>query len=441
MGKNNLKNKDNNNTPSLNLLSPFNKLVQPKFWLAVVVAIYPLQLLGNLFGIISIAKISEIILFIIWCISLTITTKIHINKKILLLSLIFLFAVILSFCLGISQNILSLLVYINIIILLLLTVDIVSKHPSTIKTLLTIMAVEGIIVSILGLFLTLFLRIGTQQLPLLLLKNISRLVTSRASLFFSNANQFGIYLMIVLSVMLTLIIIEKNNKKKKIFFIGIIIVMMAILVSFSRTAYIGTAIIVLLFLVKNKKIRSFIPQFLLYFLVLLIIISFIVPKFITHGIDLRMQKTKKIFTTGSSDWSRLQMFPISLNIWINHPLFGVGVGNITKSPANYLKMEAHNMYLNILTETGILGFIIFIILIFFSWKAICKSTFISKKYNNEQMYWLSKGLKITFFTILLIGFLTNGQTDKLLWLIMGLNFAMFVITKKIPQLIYANKNS
>jgi len=162
------------------------------------------------------------------------------------------------------------------------------------------------------------------------------------------------------------------------------------------------------------------------------------PKFITHGINLRIQKTQRILTTGSSDWIRLQMIPISFNIWANHLLCGAGIGNITIAPSNYLKAEAHNMYLNILAEMGILGFITFIILIFLSWKAVCKAGFIWEKYNNKQMYWLSKGLKITFFAMLLVGFLTNGQTDKLLWLIMALNFAMFAIAKKRSQLIYVN---
>lgn len=78
-----------------------------------------------------------------------------------------------------------------------------------------------------------------------------------------------------------------------------------------------------------------------------------------------LEGTKEI-TLNTITTNRWNIIQSDLNIWLDHPVFGVGGGNSAGLRARYgiANIIAHTEFSRILSEQGILGFLILIILIF-----------------------------------------------------------------------------
>jgi len=123
---------------------------------------------------------------------------------------------------------------------------------------------------------------------------------------------------------------------------------------------------------------------------------------------------------------RYRLWDAGIKMALDHPFIGVGIGKFGDYLPYYwpigktiLANTAHNTYIEVLAETGIIGFVIFILLLFVS---ILKYLKIIKKSNmaNAEMFrtWL------LLLVILLIGSLTKADLiDKFLWFLLGLDFS------------------
>lgn len=208
---------------------------------------------------------------------------------------------------------------------------------------------------------------------------------------FPHPNVLGGFLAITL-----LLVIFKQSKKFSMFkIITIIMGVIALLFTFSRSAWMaGLMGLVCIFFPKRKN----------YF----ILLTFIV--FTTYG----------LFFSGESVAVRLELNDAAVKIWQQSPLFGVGLGNFLvalpaflPSRTIYFLQPVHNIYLLILAENGIIGVIL---VIWFVWKVIQK-----KKYFSF--------LLVPLLTLLLLGLvdhypITLQQGQLLLALLVGLTVSL-----------------
>lgn len=176
---------------------------------------------------------------------------------------------------------------------------------------------------------------------------------------FPHPNVLGGYLAIVLTL-INYLTLNTKHKAQKIFLIGTLILgTITLFISFSRTAWIVFGLGVLgLFVLKRKKI-----------LTLLILISFIglVGVFGFWRFQSLLDVDQKSFLI------RQQLNNVAVKIIADHPFFGVGLNNFLISLPSYLQktdvvhfyQPAHNIFLEIAAEAGIIGLIIFIIFIIF----------------------------------------------------------------------------
>lgn len=79
----------------------------------------------------------------------------------------------------------------------------------------------------------------------------------------------------------------------------------------------------------------------------------------------------------NGDSERISLFLVNVQIWKEYPLLGIGYGeNLRRNreywdrpewnkPADYITSHAHNQYLNVLSTTGIFGFVFFCSFFFF----------------------------------------------------------------------------
>ncbi|MDD4476975.1 MAG: O-antigen ligase family protein [Patescibacteria group bacterium] len=195
------------------------------------------------------------------------------------------------------------------------------------------------------------------------------------------ANPLGIYLAVLLVLGLTMYLRENNFKIKILISFGQLIILSGLLLSFSRGAWlaalVGAAAVWAVVLLKKEKIpcvkENIFKQFIFYAFIVIIFFFAFKPLFFTRFDFTNRLESMSILT-------RESQVKESLEIWKNHPFFGVGLGNYTltlyQKKSNlpvWQYQPVHNMYLMILAETGIVGFLIFMTFLFLIAKNVFKS--------------------------------------------------------------------
>jgi O-antigen ligase len=128
-----------------------------------------------------------------------------------------------------------------------------------------------------------------------------------------------------------------------------------------------------------------------------------------------------------------------------HPVRGIGSGNFPQASIHYFLAPgalqygqyfidhpkvAHNMYLHVLAELGIVGLALFISLIGFSVLATIKAAERFQHAGDRDMELLARGLVVALLGLLAADFFLSGQFSKQLWILLGLGPAMLALSKR-----------
>ncbi len=215
-----------------------------------------------------------------------------------------------------------------------------------------------------------FFQIFANRIPL---NEISR---NRALITFGyhNINIFAGILTITLPFIMDMILYKDNTKKEKRFlYISMIICLTALVLTFTRGAWMSFAISIFIILISKKYKK------ILYFLlaISLFLAKPLLSLMITRG------GTTVSFFQNESVIARLQSIFTSIRMMVHYP-FGIGAGNFESmyknfamegyfampqsfrtqiTTANYTLENAHNLWLQIGVEFGVVCSIIFFIIV------------------------------------------------------------------------------
>jgi O-antigen ligase len=147
---------------------------------------------------------------------------------------------------------------------------------------------------------------------------------------------------------------------KPFWILGVLILVVAIYATFSRSVAFPLAMITTaVFLREVKSRRSFVLV-----VVLLAGAALLTPKVWWE----RVLGLGAAFQTTTLDWSvytRLMALHTAWEMFLNHPLTGIGIGNFIVAAAYkvFLRIVVHNTYLEILVGTGIFGLVSFLFIL------------------------------------------------------------------------------
>src|SRR5699024_4704910 len=218
---------------------------------------------------------------------------------------------------------------------------------------------------------------------------------------FGNPNIMAEYLIMIIPISLALFWDTRKFTKKIFFLIITLILTIGLLLTYSRGGWVGFAfsIFFFIFLVEKRLLLLAIPLVLLslYFL----------PPSIMN----RIMTIGKL--TDSSNFSRLKIWEVTLEIIKENWMIGVGFGylpfkQVFDSKTTMGMQHSHNTYLEVLVELGIGGFIIFTLLIFLFYK------FGIKKLSSEE----DRYTKIMLAGVLsgISALLVHGLADNVLYM-------------------------
>ncbi len=211
---------------------------------------------------------------------------------------------------------------------------------------------------------------------------------------FPHPNVLGGYL----ATILPLVIIQLSNNQilklsNKIFYpLTILFGSIALLLTFSRSAWIVGGVVIVLTIARIRKYELGIMKKSSYVIFLFLIILY--SLFMIHN------------STEESIVVRMALNESAITMWRQHPLFGVGLGNfLVRLPESiptrqiYFLQPVHNIYLLVLAETGVVGFVLFFLLL---WTSI-KGLVVRIKERNEKKSLILNTQYLPLFVFLLLG--------------------------------------
>jgi O-antigen ligase len=240
-----------------------------------------------------------------------------------------------------------------------------------------------------------------------------------------DSNNIGIILALGIPIAWYLIIHKGSSKFSKFLtvvnYLYLPAAVFGILLTGSRAAFITTAV-AFIYVVGNLKNLKFYIR----------VLSFFALVFSLYGVYTMIPDAllQRLSTTGDSIASadlhgRVAIWRASADVIEEHPLIGIGSNAFESSTA--LKKAAHNTYLSILVEVGLIGFLLFA-------TAVALTIYNAIQHPSaERRFWLA------ILMVLAVGILTLNWTHrKQTWLFPSLIVASTTIIVKHKKLIQPN---
>ena len=233
----------------------------------------------------------------------------------------------------------------------------------------------------------------------------------RPTAAFPNPNVFGVYTAALTPLILGLAFFYfKGRQRIALLFVGLL-GLTGVGLSLSRGAGLGVFLAVLFLIIANKK-----KLLTLLLIGILVVFPFVMPKNIKQWAkNVNYNPLVLMFNE-----DRISIYSNAINMIKNHPVIGVGVNTFSKNYAKY-KTEAaekyahtadtiyaHNIYLQMAGEVGLLGLVLFLLFL----TQVFRRNFIVSRKAKDDLYLKAVSLSLAAS---LLAFLVNGMTETSLY--------------------------
>ena len=200
------------------------------------------------------------------------------------------------------------------------------------------------------------------------------------------------------------IIKSKKISKKVLSFLEITIYILIILATGSRGGFISYIVVTIGILFFSNKFKIMNMVRLLIFALLFFVIIQVASNFINNDVLSRFTIKSMVESQGTG---RIQLFKDALSIFSKSNffriMFGYGAGTIGSiyTSFGYRYAVVHNIFIEILLENGVIGFALYVSLVF-------QLMYTSFKFKNKQVFFVLLG-------IVVLSFSTSLSTFKPYW--------------------------
>ncbi|MCP3875281.1 MAG: hypothetical protein GY699_19275 [Desulfobacteraceae bacterium] len=265
-----------------------------------------------------------------------------------------------------------------------------------------------------------------------------------------HSNWLTIFLVSVLPLNLYFWRHKQSLMYRSFIFVAIVTSLIALVFTFTRMSALG--VLFVLTLVYGKKMIKKITIW-----PMIIAAIFIVFFMLPDTYKLRVLSVSH-YQKSESLSSRWVMQKVGFDIFKKNWCLGVGYGNYGvefAKDSNWLsdliatlgrvgsaydpdKLGAHNMFLEIAVETGVIGFIVFIIMLLVAIKTLYDIERYCRSQSDDRLADLAVVLQIGLSGFLFLGFFLHALDQKILWVLLGLTtsfrVAVFSGTKMTNKL-------
>ncbi|MBE5821937.1 MAG: hypothetical protein E7311_05055 [Clostridiales bacterium] len=230
------------------------------------------------------------------------------------------------------------------------------ENEKQVKTVVTIFIIAGVLVSIYGIYQYIFIANSTSSwVDSEMFEDLNTRVYST----FENPNVLGEYLLLVIPVAVSMFFAEKGIFKKAIAFIFVSIMMLCLALTFSRGCYLGILFAASVFVI----LLNF--KFIILFFAGILALPFVLPKAI-------LDRFTSIGDMKDSSTSyRVNIWKACIDMIEGCKLASLGQGKDVFNRIypmfaynESMAEHSHNLYLQIIIETGICGILTFVFMIY-----------------------------------------------------------------------------
>jgi O-antigen ligase len=343
-----------------------------------------------------IGAIFLVLLYYLIVLKVFIGKKIFLNKTLFLSIIAILFSVALSCLVGI-KFLEEYVIYLVFLLSIPIFFTSILKDVRILKVVMLILIISGFVLFLYGSYGYITGKIGEESSSFIW-KNYARYFGLHYTPSTSNSDvyYFSIPLLLVFSEFL---FNQQLSYWRKLLELGLIIILMlAVFLSFSRTAWISLLFVFLFgiyFAIKNRFLKID-KKFLISLISIIIIFSIssyallnafhLQQYFIGRLISILLPEKKNLYLIVEvSNEDRLNLLKAGFKIFFEHPL-GSGIGSFRELSMSLVGFSANhpeNTYLYFFAETGILGGLGFLVLIF---KPVVYFLKNRKKINNSIIW-------------------------------------------------------
>jgi len=250
----------------------------------------------------------------------------------------------------------------------------------------------------------------------------------RVTGFSSDPNDLALSLLLLLPFAFGLLVRSRRSGVKIACLILSVIFLIVIGITFSRAIYLGLPVLMILsawkFIGRGKRLWAVIAVVLIFSAGL-----FFIPQKV-----LERAKTITMTELDPSIWGRLDGYIVGGKIMAEHPIVGIGIGRWKQeywpiafaSPLVRTKTSSveHNIFLEVGSETGLLGLFFFILLIIWAFRDIRETRRIFDELNEEMLAMFSQALEIGLIGFLISTMFVAAIHVKFFWIILGFMLAL-----------------
>jgi O-antigen ligase len=153
-------------------------------------------------------------------------------------------------------------------------------------------------------------------------------------------------------------------------------------------------------------------------------------------------------TSSDGGSGRADLWQVAWRITAEHPAAGIGLHNFTVYSPRYVRRPGalnnvdliaerphavHNTYLELLTETGVVGLGLFLAVIVASLGAAWKAAPIFERRGDQALGTLSRGVFVAAVGVLVAAVFVSLGSDPVLWLLLALGPALLAVAARLPH--------
>jgi O-antigen ligase len=247
----------------------------------------------------------------------------------------------------------------------------------------------------------------------------------RAEGLASGANGAARYFLIALMFGYFLLTQQKKKVLQLFLIGGMIVILYGVFVTVSRTGLLLLITGISLLFLQNLGGKNRIYVFIFALL------TFVIVWTAADNITSILQGISGSILAGTDTVGiRYGLWQAGLRMWADNPVAGVGVGQFSSELPfygwdlllpRYLVLGPHNMYIAVLSETGLVGSFFFLAMFILALRSLLQTVHTS---DVPQVKELALTWMIILALILMAGVTKQDQYDKLTWMVVGVSAAI-----------------
>lgn len=269
----------------------------------------------------------------------------------------------------------------------------------------------------------------------------------RAAGLQGDPNYFAVYQVIALPAALVVAALTSRPQVRLALYGVVGVIVLSVVSSLSRTGLIALTGVVLATLLLPWRAFFRRPSQKLSYAISLVIASAAAAALGATALISRIQALLEPGEESDRGSGRSDLWRAAWRGFHENEVLGLGAGNfrtrsldlLQSTPGvdttkNYVRAgrEAHNAYLGTLTELGVVGLALFLLVIGLTGTYLIRSAKRSRRAGRTDLERFSFAVLVSLFGFLLSAFFLSNELGKPLWIIAGLALALDVITRPPP---------